>query len=291
MSRIAACLDACQANGRKAVIPYIVAGDPWREITVPAMHTLVKAGADIIELGVPFSDPMAEGPVIQLGHERALAHNVGMNDVLAMVAEFRQQDANTPVVLMGYANPIEVMGYEAFAHAATAAGVDGVLTVDMPPEEASDMNAVFREHKLDSIFLIAPTTTEARTKAICGMATGYIYYVSLKGVTGAGHIDTDEVKSKVNGIKQFTSLPVCVGFGIKDGDSAAAIGECADGVVVGSVLVNGMGDCVGMASRDDNASDDAKADALAGKDKVALAEVVNARVLSLVSEIAAGANR
>lgn len=291
MSRIAACLDACQANGRKAVIPYIVAGDPWREITVPAMHTLVKAGADIIELGVPFSDPMAEGPVIQLGHERALAHNVGMNDVLAMVAEFRQQDANTPVVLMGYANPIEVMGYEAFAQAATAAGVDGVLTVDMPPEEASDMNAVFREHKLDSIFLIAPTTTEARTKAICGMATGYIYYVSLKGVTGAGHIDTDEVKSKVNGIKQFTSLPVCVGFGIKDGDSAAAIGECADGVVVGSVLVNGMGDCVGMASRDDNASDDAKADALAGKDKVALAEVVNARVLSLVSEIAAGANR
>ena len=291
MSRIAACLDACQANGRKAVIPYIVAGDPWREITVPAMHTLVTAGADIIELGVPFSDPMAEGPVIQLGHERALAHNIGMNDVLAMVAEFRQQDANTPVVLMGYANPIEVMGYEAFAQAATVAGVDGVLTVDMPPEEASDMNAVFCEHNLDSIFLIAPTTTEARTKAICGMATGYIYYVSLKGVTGAGHIDTDEVKSKVNGIKQFTSLPVCVGFGIKDGDSAAAIGECADGVVVGSVLVNGMGDCVGMASRDDNASDDAKADALAGKDKVALAEVVNARVLALVSEIAAGANR
>ena len=291
MSRIAACLEACQANGRKAVIPYIVAGDPWREVTVPAMHTLVAAGADLIELGVPVSDPMAEGPVIQLGHERALAHNVGMLDVLAMVTEFRQQDPNTPVVLMGYANPVEVMGYEAFAQAATAAGVDGVLTVDMPPEEAGDMNAVFREHQLDSIFLIAPTTTEARTKAICAMATGYIYYVSLKGVTGAGHIDTDEVKSKVNGIKQFTSLPVCVGFGIKDGDSAAAIGECADGVVVGSVLVNGMGDCVGLATRDDNASDDAKADALAGKDKVALAEVVNARVLSIVSEIAAGANR
>jgi tryptophan synthase alpha chain len=214
-----------------------------------------------------------------------------MLDVLAMVTEFRQQDPNTPVVLMGYANPVEVMGYEAFAQAATAAGVDGVLTVDMPPEEAGDMNAVFREHQLDSIFLIAPTTTEARTKAICAMATGYIYYVSLKGVTGAGHIDTDEVKSKVNGIKQFTSLPVCVGFGIKDSDSAAAIGECADGVVVGSVLVNGMGDCVGLATRDDNASDDAKADALAGKDKVALAEVVNARVLSIVSEIAAGANR
>ena len=289
MSRIAACLEACKASGRKAVIPYIVAGDPWNAITVPAMHTLVKAGADIIELGVPFSDPMAEGPVIQLGHERALAHNVGMGDVLAMVAEFRQQDPNTPVVLMGYANPVEVMGYDAFAKAATTAGVDGVLTVDMPPEEAGDMNAVFREYQLDTIFLIAPTTTESRTKAICAMATGYIYYVSLKGVTGAGHIDTDEVKRKVNGIKASTSLPVCVGFGIKDGDSAAAIGQCADGVVVGSVLVNGMGESVGMATRDDDA--DPSVDPLAGKDRVALAEVVNARILSIVSEIAEGANR
>lgn len=288
MSRIAACLQACQESGRKAVIPYIVAGDPWREMTIPAMHTLVAAGADIIELGVPFSDPMAEGPVIQLGHERALAQGVGMRDVLSMVEEFRQQDNQTPIVLMGYANPVEVMGYEAFAQAAKIAGVDGVLTVDMPPEEAGEMRSIFQAQQLDTIFLIAPTTSESRTKAICDMATGYIYYVSLKGVTGAGHIDTDEVKSKVGLIKASTSLPVCVGFGIKDASSAATISEHADGVVVGSVLVNGMGECVGMNAR---SADNHGADAFAGKDMVALAEAVNTKISSIVSEISVGANR
>lgn len=288
MSRIATCMQQCQAKGRTAVIPYIVAGDPWLEATVPAMHAMVQAGADIIELGVPFSDPMAEGPVIQLGHERALLNNIGMPDVLAMVAEFRQQDADTPIVLMGYANPVEAMGYQKFASAASEAGVDGVLTVDMPPEEAEDMNGVFREHGLDSIFLIAPTTSVDRTASICSMATGYIYYVSLKGVTGAGHIDTNEVSSKVAGIKAITSLPVCVGFGIKDGKSAAAIGKYADGVVVGSVLVNGMGECVGMSSRGDAALESAAAQNTV--DKTAIIETINAGLSVIVKDISQGAN-
>lgn len=293
MSRIAACMQQCHARGHKAVIPYIVAGDPWLEVTVPAMHAMVEAGADIIELGVPFSDPMAEGPVIQLGHERALVHRVGLPDVLAMIEQFRQRDSDTPVVLMGYANPIEAMGYEKFAAAAQAAGVDGVLTVDMPPEEASDMNAVFRRYQLDSIFLIAPTTTEARTKAICSMASGYIYYVSLKGVTGAGNLDTDEVQRKVSAIKAETALPVCVGFGIKDAQSAAAISAHADGVVVGSVLVNGMGESVGLASRDAESVDGAAAidvKALNSEQKSTLAESINAGLSAIVADIAKGAN-
>lgn len=289
MSRIAACMQQCHNQGRKAVIPYIVAGDPWLEVTVPAMHAMVAAGADIIELGVPFSDPMAEGPVIQLGHERALAANTSMSDVLAMVAEFRRQDNSTPIVLMGYANPVEAMGYQKFAAAAQSAGVDGVLTVDMPPEEAAEMNVIFKSHQLDTIFLIAPTTSERRTASICAMATGYIYYVSLKGVTGAGNIDTAEVKSKVQNIKQNTSLPICVGFGIKDAASAAAISACADGVVVGSVLVNGMGECVGLQTRND---DNPEANILTQDPKLRaeFAQAINTKLASVISEIDAGAN-
>ena len=290
MSRIAARMKACHDRGRKVVIPYIVAGDPWLEITVPAMHTLVEAGADIIELGVPFSDPMAEGPVIQLGHERALANHIGLSDVLAMVAEFRNKDAETPVVLMGYANPIEVMGYSVFAEAAQRAGVDGVLTVDMPPEEASESNAIFRQHDLDTIFLIAPTTSNQRTEQICAMATGYIYYVSLKGVTGAGHLNTAEVESKVGFIKQTTDLPVCVGFGIKDADSARAIAKYADGVVVGSVLVDGMGECVGMNVRDDEADVNAESKSFNANEKNLLARKITDKIMSIVSAIVAGAN-
>lgn len=240
MSAISQRMQSLAAQGRKAVVPYIVAGDPAPEYTVASMHTLVTQGADIIELGVPFSDPMAEGPVIQLGHERALEHKVGLRDVLGMVAEFREIDSETPVVLMGYANPVVAMGYEAFAEAAQKAGVDGVLTVDLPPEECESLNSCLKDRDIDTIFLIAPTTSEQRTQQIVDNASGYIYYVSLKGVTGAGHLDTAEVEQKVRSIKAKTELPVCVGFGIKDAESARQVAAHADGVVVGSLLVDGL---------------------------------------------------
>jgi len=239
-SLIDQCLQNLAAQNRKAVIPYIVAGDPTPAVTVAVMHRLVKEGADILELGVPFSDPMAEGPVIQLGHERALEHRVSLRRVLEMVAEFRQQDTTTPVVLMGYANPVEAMGYEAFANAAHQAGVNGVLTVDLPPEESQALNEYLKPKHIDTIFLIAPTTSDDRMKQIVANASGYIYYVSLKGVTGAGHLDTAAVDQRVKAIKAETDLPVCVGFGIKDAESARLVARHADGVVVGSVLVDGM---------------------------------------------------
>ncbi len=250
MSRITACMQALQKEGRKALIPYIVAGDPTPDFTVEMMHQLVKSGSDIIELGVPFSDPMAEGPVIQLAHERALEHHVSLTNILAMVKEFRQQNQDTPVVLMGYANPVMKMGYDNFAKAALESGVDGLLTVDLPPEEAHELNAALKQVDIDSIFLIAPTTTEARIKSIASLATGYLYYVSLKGVTGAGHLDIDSVKEKVAEIKAITDLPIAVGFGIKDNDSAASISQLAEGVVVGSALVNKVVEAV--AAGDDN---------------------------------------
>lgn len=240
MSRIQARMKALRAAGRKALVPYIVAGDPVTDQTVALMHALVASGADILELGVPFSDPMAEGPVIQLAHERALEHGTSLSQVLDMVAEFRRTDADTPVVLMGYANPVEIMGYERFAHRASEAGVDGVLTVDLPPEEAAEFNAILKSVAIDTIFLIAPTTSAARLQAICAAATGYLYYVSLKGVTGAGHLDLESVARNLEQIKMVTELPVCVGFGIKDPQSARAIADLADGAVVGSVLVNRM---------------------------------------------------
>ena len=238
MSRIAKYLETLRSEGRKALIPFITAGDPEPSVTVPTMHALVEAGADIIELGVPFSDPMADGPVIQHASERALVHHVGMHDVLDMVREFRKSNPDTPVVLMGYLNPIEVMGYDGFAKAAAEAGVDGVLTVDMPPEEAHEFTASLRERGVDPIFLLAPTTSEARIGRICELASGFVYYVSVKGITGAGNLDIDEVAHRVETIRGKTDLPVGVGFGIKDGDSAARVAKVADAVVVGSALVS-----------------------------------------------------
>ncbi len=238
MSRIEKRFADLKAAGRKALIPYVTAGDPNPQVTVPAMHALVAAGADVIELGVPFSDPMADGPVIQRATERALAHHVSLREVLAMVAEFRQRDAETPVVLMGYLNPVEVMGYEAFAAAAAKAGVDGVLTVDLPPEEADAVVPVFRAHDLDPIFLLSPTSHETRIKRIAAAASGFVYYVSLKGVTGAANLDVDAVAAKLGEIRGHTDLPLGVGFGIKDGATAARVAQVADAVVVGSALVN-----------------------------------------------------
>ncbi|NWK79126.1 tryptophan synthase subunit alpha [Aquitalea sp. LB_tupeE] len=235
MSRIAACFAALE--GKKALIPFITAGDPHPSRTVELMHGLVDGGADIIELGVPFSDPMADGPVIQRASERALVHKVGLRDVLAMVAEFRKTNTTTPVVLMGYLNPVFVMGYAAFATAAREAGVDGVLTVDCPPEEAADLSAALIAADLDPVFLIAPTTPEARVREIARHARGYVYYVSLKGVTGAGNLDIDDVARKIAALRAHIQVPIGVGFGIRDAATAKAISVTADAVVVGSRLV------------------------------------------------------
>lgn len=237
MSRIQATFESLSQRGRKALISYITAGDPSPEVTVPLMHKMVAAGTDMIELGVPFSDPMADGPVIQAASERALRHHVSLTQVLAMVQTFRQSDTNTPVILMGYLNPIEVMGYEQFADSAAGAGVDGALIVDLPPQEAQDWLPLCYQKQLDPLFLIAPTSTEARIKDICTAARGFVYYVSLKGVTGASHLDLDGVRKKVNQIREFTKLPIGVGFGIKDADSARQVGEVADAVIVGSAIV------------------------------------------------------
>lgn len=241
MSCIAARFAALRAAGRKALIPYITAGDPHPDVTVPLMHALVQAGADIVELGVPFSDPMADGPVIQQACERALVHHVSLRRVLELVRAFRADDAETPVVLMGYLNPVEVMGYAAFAEAAAAAGVDGVLTVDLPPEEGHELIEQLRAHALDPIFLLAPNSTPARVKKICDAASGFVYYVSLKGVTGAATLDTEAVARKLAEIRGLTELPIGVGFGIRDGASAARVAEVADAVVVGSALVGRIG--------------------------------------------------
>jgi len=237
MSRIKNCFDKLKANNNKALIPYITAGDPDPSDTVPLAHALVQAGANILELGVPFSDPMADGPVIQRASERALAHHVSLRQVLDMVREFRQKDDVTPIVLMGYLNPIEVMGYAQFAGEAAKAGVDGVLTVDMPPEEAVELSEVLVANALDPIYLLAPTTSDERIQKICAAAQGYVYYVSLKGVTGAATLDVHEVEKKVAQIRKHTTLPIGVGFGIKDAASASAVAGIADAVVVGSALI------------------------------------------------------
>ena len=238
MSRIQRCFEQLQAAGRRALIPYITAGDPDRALTVPLMHRMVASGASLIELGVPFSDPMADGPVIQLACERALAQGTSLSDVLDMVAAFRRDDQQTPVVLMGYLNPVEIMGYEPFARRAQAAGVDGVLIVDLPPEECDGVADVFRAHGLDLIFLLAPTTTDARMRKIAEVGSGYLYYVSLKGVTGAGNIDSTAVAARVRHIRTLTDLPLGVGFGIKNAGAAASVSRVADAVVVGSALIN-----------------------------------------------------
>ncbi len=244
MSRIAGRFEQLARQGRKALIPYVVAGDPGLDVTVPLMHRMVENGADIIELGVPFSDPMSEGPVLQLGHERALANGTSLRGVLELVSEFRKRDADTPVLLMGYANPVVHMGYAAFADAAAAAGVDALLTVDIPPEEVAPVNAELQRVGMDNIFLVAPTTPTQRIQRITGAASGFIYYVSLKGVTGAGHLDVADVARHLELIRGHSSLPVAVGFGIKDAESARAVASVADGVVVGSALVNAMAQAI-----------------------------------------------
>jgi tryptophan synthase alpha chain len=245
VSRIAERFRHMAQQRRTALIPYIVAGDPGRDFTVPLMHRLVASGADIIELGVPFSDPMAEGPVIQLGHERALANGTSLRDVLEMVREFRRSDSATPVLLMGYANPVMHMGYARFADAAASVGLDALLTVDIPPEEVEEVNRELRRVGMDNIFLVAPTTPEERIARIVAHASGFIYYVSLKGVTGAGHLETGEIAGRVEAIRRHCNLPVAVGFGIKDAASATAIAAAADGVVVGSALVNAIALVIG----------------------------------------------
>ncbi|WP_022949611.1 tryptophan synthase subunit alpha [Methylohalobius crimeensis] len=238
MSRIQTTFENLKREKRKALIPFITAGDPRPEFTVPMLHAMAAAGADILELGVPFSDPMADGPVIQRASERALTHHVSLHQVLDMVAEFRRRDIQTPIVLMGYLNPLERMGYRAFAEAARKAGVDGVLTVDLPPEEAeAEMLPLLYEAGIDPIFLLAPTSTRGRIEKADAAGRGYLYYVSLKGVTGAGHLDLEEVARKVEEIRAAARLPIGVGFGVKNAETAAKMAQLADAVVVGSALV------------------------------------------------------
>jgi tryptophan synthase alpha chain len=242
VSRIAATFEKLRAARAPALIPFVTAGDPHPQQTVAVMHALAAAGADVIELGVPFSDPMADGPVIQRSSERALKHHVSLRDVLAMVAEFRRTNAATPVVLMGYANPIERMGHAAFVAQARASGVDGVLIVDYPPEESAEWLAALEGSSIDPIFLLSPTSSEKRIELVSRVARGYIYYVSLKGVTGAANIDTADVEAMIKRIRARTSVPVGVGFGIRDGETARRVARIADAVVIGSRIVQEMAD-------------------------------------------------
>ena len=241
MGRIQTTFDALKAQGRKALIPYVTAGFPFADITPELMHGMVEAGADVIELGVPFSDPMADGPVIQKAGERALALGIGMVQVLDMVKTFRTRNKTTPVVLMGYANPVERYdqrhGVGGFVRDAAAAGVDGVLVVDYPPEECAEFSASLQAHGMDLIFLLAPTSTEQRMAEVARVATGYVYYVSLKGVTGAGTLDTGAVEAMLPRIRKHVHIPVGVGFGIRDAASAQAVGRVADAVVIGSKII------------------------------------------------------
>ena len=237
MSRIKSAFERLDGEGRKALIPFITAGDPDVALTLPLMHTLVEAGADVIELGVPFSDPMADGPTIQRASERALAKGMTLRKVLSLVVEFRKADSKTPVVLMGYANPIEAMGLEKFAADAAQAGVDGVLVVDYPPEEAVSFGAAMKAHGMDPIFLLAPTSSAERIAHVAEIASGYVYYVSLAGVTGSGALNVDAVAERLPLIREKTGLPVGVGFGIRDASTAARIAGIADAVVVGSRII------------------------------------------------------
>jgi len=237
MSRIAGRFAELKAAGRKALIPYITAGDPLKASTVPLLHGMVEAGSDILEIGVPFSDPMADGPAIQRSSERALRNGIGLSDVLGLVKTFREKDTRTPVVLMGYANPIEAMGVEKFVSSAKSAGVDGVIVVDYPPEECEPFVELCRKNGIDIIFLLAPTSTDARIRAVAGAGSGYLYYVSLKGVTGVKNADASEVASQMPKLRAASRLPIGVGFGIKDAASAVAIAKSADAVIIGSRIV------------------------------------------------------
>ena len=246
MSRIAATFAALKEQGRTALIPYVTAGFPYADITPELMHAMVQAGADIIELGVPFSDPMADGPVIQKAGEKALALGIGMRQVLDMVRDFRARNAATPVVLMGYANPVErydlTHGQHAFIRDAAAAGVDGILVVDYPPEECESFAAQLKAQGLDLIFLLAPTSTDERMRQVARVASGYVYYVSLKGVTGAGHLDTSAVEQMLPRIRSHVHIPVGVGFGIRDAATAQIIGKVADAVVIGTRIIQSIED-------------------------------------------------
>jgi len=237
MSRIAATFENLKQNNRKALIPFITAGDPDQEMTILLMHELVNVGADIIELGVPFSDPMADGPTIQRSYERALKHNISLENVLEIVAEFRKTDTETPVVLMGYANPIEAIGRQKFSARAKECGVDGVLVVDYPPEECEEWLESLELNRMDAIFLLSPTTPERRIEQIAKRAKGFVYYVSLKGVTGSAHLDLNEVSNKLVDLRSHISIPIGVGFGIHDSVTARAVSELADAVVVGSRIM------------------------------------------------------
>jgi tryptophan synthase alpha chain len=237
MSRIQGRFQALARDKRKALIPYITAGDPHPSLTVPLMRALVEAGADILELGVPFSDPMADGPVIQRAGERALKHGVGLTDVLRLAGEFRKSDKTTPIVLMGYANPIEAMGVEKFIAAAKAADIDGVIVVDYPPEECEQFAALAKKHGIDPVFLLAPTSTDKRIEQVARVGSGYLYYVSLRGITGASNIDLGDVAARIPKIRAATRLPIGVGFGIRDAESARKVAQTADAVVIGSRII------------------------------------------------------
>lgn len=245
MSRITDCFNTLRKNKKKALIPFITAGDPDPGTTVSLLRTLAENGADIIELGIPFSDPMADGPVIQRSSERALRHGVSLSNVLDMVTEFRQSDTATPIILMGYLNPVEIMGYATFAESARNAGVDGVLLVDLPPEEADEFQAELSRNGLDQVFLLSPTTSDERLAVICSKASGFLYYVSLKGVTGSNRLDVGEVSDKIRHIRSLSQLPVGVGFGIKDEQTAREVAAFSDAVIIGSALVERIGNCGG----------------------------------------------
>lgn len=266
MSRIAATFDELKRTQRKALIPFLTAGDPRLDATLPLMHALVEAGADLIELGVPFSDPMADGPTIQRASERALAQGVRLADVLDLAAQFREQNNTTPLVLMGYANPIEAMGYESFASRAQSSGIDGVLTVDYPPEEAEPFAAILAQHDIDPIFLLSPTTPEVRIRHIAKLARGFVYYVSLRGVTGSAALNIDEVIKRISALRAFIKIPIGVGFGIRDAATAAALSRCVDAIVIGSRIVeeieasleaNRVANCRALAASFRAAIDDA----------------------------------
>lgn len=268
MSRISACFDTLLRQGRTALVPFVTAGDPLPAATVPLMHAMVSAGADMIELGVPFSDPIADGPVIQRASERALAHGVSLTDVLEMVVEFRAADTRTPVILMGYLNPVEILGYRELARRAADAGADGLLLVDVPPEESLDLVGALREKGLDLVYLLAPTSNEERIRKIAEVASGFVYYVSVKGVTGAGHLDLSEVRDRLAPIRRLIDLPVGVGFGIKDADTAARVAQVADAVIVGSALVRRIEDYADDPQRGIAAVSELLADLRSGIDEV-----------------------
>ena len=237
MSKIESTFLRLKSENKKALIPFITAGDPHPDMTVNMLHTLVESGADMIEVGIPFSDPMADGPVIQRASERALANDVGIKKTIQLVKEFRKQDTKTPIILMGYANPIEAIGIKDFVNQIKEADVDGVITVDYPPEESKDFVTLLREQDIDSIFLLSPTTEDNRIKLITEQATGFLYYVSLKGVTGSANIDIKQVSDRVNNIKKYSILPIAVGFGVKDAETAKQVALISDAVVIGSRII------------------------------------------------------